>query len=241
MLHVGHFIQTAAFRPFYHNPAGNYGFYRQAYNTLMSINSTFSAQVAAAEAELQKLDPALGALIAVQAPLNRIREGTYFGNLTRSIVSQQISVAASASILKRIQNATALDPDRVFGLTVDELRALGLSRGKAGYIHDLAEHFVQDAAVFDHLDKLPDADVISELVRVKGIGVWTAQMFLMFTLGRPDVFAPDDVGLQRAIKQLYNLPAVPPRAELERLSLVWRPYRTIASWHLWESLKNTPL
>src|SRR4051812_33558427 len=102
-------------------------------------------QIAAAETALAQLDPTLGAIIKRQAPLNRIRKGTYFGNLTRSIVSQQISVAASASILARIQAATDLDPHRVFSLTIDELRPLGLSRSKAGYIHDLAEHFVQDA------------------------------------------------------------------------------------------------
>src|SRR5262249_51818122 len=122
----------------------------------------------------------------------------------------------------------------------EQLRALGLSRSKGSYIHDLAEHFVRDAAVFDHLDRLPDADVIAELTRVKGIGIWTAQMFLMFTLGRLDVFAPDDVGLQRAIVQLYDLPAVPPRAELEALADRWRPYRTVACWHLWQSLDNEP-
>ncbi len=202
------------------------------YNTLM----TTPTQLALAS----KLDPKIGALIAKQSPLNRLRQGTYFGNLARSIVSQQISVAASAAILKRLEVATALDPTRVFAFTPDELRTLGLSRGKAGYIHDLAEHFVKDAAVFDHLERLPDADVITELTRVKGIGVWTAQMFLMFTLGRLDVFAPDDVGLQRAIVRLYGLESVPPKAELERLADTWRPYRTVASWHLWESLANTP-
>jgi DNA-3-methyladenine glycosylase II len=201
---------------------------------------TDPAQISAAELALQKLDPKLAVLISAQAPLNRMRAGTYFGNLVRSIVSQQISVAAAASILARIKAATDLEPARVIALTLDELRALGLSRGKAGYIHDLAEHFVQDAAVFDHLDALPDDQVITELVGVKGIGVWTAQMFLMFTLGRLDVFAPDDVGLQRAIVRLYGMAAVPPRADLEKLAETWRPYRTVASWHLWESLKNTP-
>jgi DNA-3-methyladenine glycosylase II len=205
------------------------------------VMTDFTAQIAAAEAELQKLDPKLGALVARQAPLNRTRnDGPYFGNLVRSIVSQQISVAASAAILKRLVDATGLDPHNVIALSPDELRALGLSRGKAGYIHDLAEHFVKDAAVFDHLEALPDDQVIAELVSVKGIGVWTAQMFLMFTLGRLDVFAPDDVGLQRAIVKLYDLPVVPPKTELAQLSERWRPYRTVASWHLWESLDNAP-
>jgi DNA-3-methyladenine glycosylase II len=201
---------------------------------------TTATRIAAAEAALITQDPQLGAFIQAQAPLNRLRPGTYFGNLVRSIVSQQISVAASRTILGRLSDATGLEPARILVLSPDNLRALGLSRGKAGYIRDLAAHFVEDAAVFDHLDRLDDDEVIAELTRVKGIGVWTAQMFLMFTLGRLDVFAPDDVGLQRAIVRLYDLPDVPPKAELDRLADRWRPYRTVASWHLWESLNNTP-
>jgi DNA-3-methyladenine glycosylase II len=196
--------------------------------------------IAKAEAELPRLDPKLGALIKAQGHLDRLREGPYFSNLTRSIVSQQISVAASASILARVQDATGLDPHKVIALSPEELRSFGLSRGKAGYIQDLAAHFVEDPAIYDHLDQLPDDKVISELVAVKGIGVWTAQMFLMFTLGRLDVFAPDDVGLQRAIVRLYGLPETPRKAGLEALAAVWRPYRTVACWHLWHSLDNTP-
>jgi DNA-3-methyladenine glycosylase II len=197
--------------------------------------------IAKAEAALTRLDPRLGELISAQGPLDRRREGPYFSNLVRSITSQQISVAASAAILGRLTDATGLDPARVLELSPDQLRAIGLSRGKGSYIHDLAEHFVRDAAVFDHLEQLPDDEVVTELVKVKGIGVWTAQMFLMFTLGRLDVFAPDDVGLQRAIVRLYGLDAVPARSELEQLADRWRPYRTVASWHLWESLRNTPV
>jgi DNA-3-methyladenine glycosylase II len=203
--------------------------------------AALTARIAAAEAALAQQDPALGALIHTQAPLNRLREGTYFGNLVRSIVAQQISVAASHAILGRLTAATGLDPERILATSPDDLRALGLSRSKAGYIHDLAAHFVEQPAIFDHLDQLPDAEVIAELTRVKGIGVWTAHMFLMFTLGRLDVFAPDDVGLQRAILRLHHLDKVPPRAELEALADRWRPYRTIAAWHLWESLRNMPV
>jgi DNA-3-methyladenine glycosylase II len=201
---------------------------------------TTDADIQLAEAALTSLDPRLGAIIAANGHLNRVRPGSYFGNLTRSIVGQQISVHAARAILTRLETATSLDPDRVAALTPEELRAIGLSRSKARYIQDLAAHFIQDTAVFDHLDDLPDDQVIAELIRVKGIGVWTAHMFLMFTLGRPDVFAPDDVGLQRAIMRLYGLAAVPPKIELDRLADRWRPYRTVASWHLWESLDNAP-
>lgn len=94
--------------------------------------------------------------------------------------------------------------------------------------------------VFNHLDTLSDDEVITELTKIKGIGVWTAQMFLMFTLVRPDIFAPDDRGLQLAVQRLYALPDVPPRSELEQIATKWAPYRTIASWHLWHSLNNSP-
>jgi len=104
----------------------------------------------------------------------------------------------------------------------------------------LAQHFVANPRVYDHLDQLSDDEVIAELTAIKGIGVWTAQMFLMFTLLRPDVFAPDDIGLQRAMKLLYGWEAIPPKRELEAFAERWRPYRTVASWHLWESLNNTP-
>lgn len=204
------------------------------------MNHPSADKFARAEIELQRLDPILGAVIQAQAPLNRLREGTYFGNLTRSIISQQVSVAAAAAIYGRFEAATGLNPHIVTALTIEELRALGLSRGKAGYIHDLAQHFVADAAVFDHLDTLTNDQVIAELTKVKGIGVWTAQMFLMFTLGRLDVFAPDDGGLQRAVAKLYGLEAVPPKAELIAIADKWRPYRTVASWHLWHSLDNAP-
>jgi DNA-3-methyladenine glycosylase II len=202
---------------------------------------TFSDQIAAAELALRDLDPILGRLIASQAPLGRTPSTTpYFANLARSIVGQQVSVAAASAIFGRFEAATGLDPHKVVTLSPEELRAFGISRGKASYIHDLAEHFVKDAAVFDHLERLPDDEVIAELVAVKGIGVWTAQMFLMFTLARLDVFAPDDVGLQRAIVRVYDLPDVPPRAELISIADRWRPYRTVACWHLWHSLDNAP-
>ncbi|MDF2461189.1 MAG: DNA-3-methyladenine glycosylase [Candidatus Saccharibacteria bacterium] len=202
---------------------------------------TFDDQIAAAELALRDLDPTLGRLIVAQAPLGRTPSTTpYFTNLARSIIGQQVSVAAASAIFGRLQAATGLDPHKVITLSPDELRAYGISRGKAGYIHDLAEHFVKDAAIFDHLERLPDDEVITELVAVKGIGIWTAQMFLMFTLGRLDVFAPDDVGLQRAIVRLYGLPAVPTKAELTAIAERWRPFRTVACWHLWHSLDNAP-
>ena len=133
-----------------------------------------------------------------------------------------------------------MEPANVVALSDEELRAVGLSRQKAGYIRDLAHHFTIDPAIYNHLNELNDEDVIADLTAVKGIGTWTAQMFLMFTLGRPDVFAPDDVGLQRAMMQLYKWGTLPHKKELVLVSEKWRPYRTIACLHLWHSLDAKP-
>ena len=193
-----------------------------------------------AELGLGKIDPIMDALIRRNGPVAREPREGYFTSLCRSIISQQISVKAAAAILGRFEQATNMDATRVLALSEENARAIGLSGQKYKYIHDLAEHFVRDSMVFDHLDTLSDDEVIEELTKVKGIGVWTAQMFLMFTLVRPDVFAPDDRGLQLAVKKLYDLPEVPSRSELETIASKWSPYRTTASYHLWQLLDNAP-
>lgn len=195
-------------------------------------------EIEKAEAQLIKLDPKLGKFIELQRPIVHEPNDDYFFSLCRSIISQQISTAAAAAVFGRFQAATKMKPSVIAKLTDEELRAVGLSRQKAGYLRDLAGHFVDNPKVYNHLNQLTDDEVVNELVRVKGIGNWSAQMFLMFTLVRLDVFAPDDIGLQRAIKQLYGLSAVPKKDKLIELADNWRPYRTVASWHLWRSLSN---
>jgi DNA-3-methyladenine glycosylase II len=198
-------------------------------------------RVAEGERELIRRDPVLGRLIRAQGTAVREPRPDYFYSLARSIIGQQVSVAAAAAIFARLQAATGLEPDRVLGTSEEQLRSLGLSRQKIGYIKDLAAKFAEDPGVYEHLDKLSDEDLIRELTAVRGIGVWTAQMFLMFTLVRLDVFAPDDIGLQRAMQALYGWQKLPPRVEIEAAAEKWRPYRTVAAWHLWQSLKNAPL
>lgn len=198
------------------------------------------ATIQHAEQELVLLDPVLGRLIASQQLRPRTQRGAYFAALCRSIVGQQVSVAAAAAIYGRLEALTGMDPVRVAALSEDEVKAVGLSRGKAGYVRDLAGHFVSDPEVYNHLESQSDEQVIEELTAVKGIGVWTAQMFLMFTLGRPDVFAPDDVGLQKGMMKLYGWELLPPKAELVQVADKWRPWRTVACWHLWQSLDNNP-
>lgn len=194
-----------------------------------------------AELTLRENDPVLGQLIKRQTLAPRPHRTDYFASLCRSIVGQQVSVAAASAIYGRLETATDLKPARVVELRDEEIKAIGLSRQKATYLKDLAAHFVKNPAVYNHLESQTDEQVIAELTAVKGIGTWTAQMFLMFTLARPDVFAPDDVGLQRAILQLYGWGSLPPKKELELFAQKWQPYRTVASLHLWQSLNNNPV
>ncbi len=149
-------------------------------------------------------------------------------------------MASASAIFGRLEVATDLDPASVAALADESARAIGLSRQKTAYVRDLARHFVDNPDLYGHLDQSSDEEVIAELTIIKGIGVWTAQMFLMFTLRRLDVFAPDDIGLQRAMKQLYGWDSVPSRRELEAASDRWRPHRTVASLHLWQSIETTP-
>jgi len=199
-----------------------------------------SIQLSQAETALQKLDPVLGAVIELQKPIVRAPRSDYFFSLCRSIIGQQVSVAAASAIFARFESHTNLKPESVLYLDEGAGKEIGLSRQKLSYLRDLASHFVENPEIYAHLEKASDEEVIADLTKVKGIGVWTAQMFLMFTLLRLDVFAPDDVGLQTAMKRLYNWETLPPRKELEKFAERWQPYRTIACWHLWQSLNTTP-
>lgn len=199
-----------------------------------------TATIRLAEEQLKQLDPVLGKLIVKQTLQPRSLRNDYFASLCRSIVGQQVSVAAASAIFARLEQATSLHPSRVTKLDEVAIKAIGLSKQKAGYIKDLGQHFVDNPAVYNHLENQSDEQVIAELIDVKGIGTWTAQMFLMFTLGRPDIFAPDDAGLQRAMMRLYKWDKLPSKKELEKLADNWRPYRTVACFHLWRSLDNTP-
>jgi DNA-3-methyladenine glycosylase II len=193
-----------------------------------------------AELALKSADPLLGALITSQTIAPPTPGTNYFASLSRSIIGQQVSVAAARAIATRFEERTKMEPAAVAALQEEAIRAIGLSRQKASYIQDLARHFITDPAVYNHLESQSDEQVITELTAVKGIGVWTAQMFLMFTLARPDVFAPDDVGLQRAMMRLYSWEVLPPKKQLVEVAEIWQPYRTVASLHLWQSLDNNP-
>lgn len=163
-----------------------------------------------------------------------------FMMLVRSIIFQQISGAAGATIFGRLQDLVAPDqikPETVAKYGVDDLRAIGISRQKAGYFISLTEMVSSGQVDLKNIGRKSDEDIIAELVQVKGIGVWTAQMFLMFSLGRLDVFPHGDLGIQNGIKKNYPTADPPTKQEMLELARPWQPYSTIASWYLWRSLE----
>ena len=204
----------------------------------------------AAIAHLRKSDKVLRAVIDELGPdgLGDIRRGRattdHYGALLRSIVGQQLSTKAARAIYNRLVDyfgGHTPSPEEVLAADPEEMRAAaGLSHAKVGFLRSLAEHVLGGSLELDRLEELPDDDVIAELVAVKGIGAWSANMFLMFTLERPDVVAVGDLGIRRAVMLRYGLPALPTPAELEQLAEPWRPYRTLACLYLWQSLDAVP-
>jgi DNA-3-methyladenine glycosylase II len=172
------------------------------------------------------------------------RPDDHYGALVRSIVGQQLSTSAARAIYKRLTDrygGRTPTPAEVLADDPDELRAAaGLSRAKVTYLRSLAEHVIDGELELERLDDLPDSDVSAELVAVKGLGQWSADMFLMFHLQRPDVLPVGDLGIRRAIMIRYGLEALPTPAEMERIAAPWRPYRTLACRYLWRSLAATP-
>jgi DNA-3-methyladenine glycosylase II len=205
---------------------------------------------ARAVAHLRDADPVLRELIDGLGPdgLGDVRRGRpptdHYGALVRSIVGQQLSTKAARAIYGRLADrygGRTPSPVEVLEDDPDELRAAaGLSRAKVGFLRSLAEHVIDGSLELERLDELPDDEVIAELVAVKGLGVWTAHMFLMFHLQRPDVVAVGDLGIRRAVMQRYGLDDLPSPAALEALAEPWRPYRTLACLYLWRSLDATP-
>jgi len=203
----------------------------------------------AAEARLAKADPVLGALIAQLGPddPSRGRDGRpsdHYGALLRAIVGQQLSTKAARSIFGRLTErfgGRTPTPRELLDDDPEALRAAaGLSRAKVAYLRSLAEHVLSGELELERLDDLPDEEVSAELVAVKGLGQWTADMFLMFHLNRPDVLPVGDLGIRRAVERAYGLAELPDAAELTRIAEPWRPHRTLACRYLWRSLDNEP-
>ena len=202
-----------------------------------------SASPRAGLAHLRRTDPILGSLIARVGPyrLQQRRVGTHYDALIRSIVYQQLSGKAAGTILRRFCELYPRNrPTAKLVLDTDEalMRGAGLSRQKIGYLRDLSRRVTAGTLPLAHLGRLPDDAIIEHLVQVKGIGKWTAQMFLMFRLGRPDVLPDLDLGIQNAIQKAYGLSSRPTPRDVLRIGEPWRPHATMASWYLWRSLEN---
>lgn len=199
----------------------------------------------AAAAHLQAVDPLL-APVVVSHGLCQLRPHTaYYQALVGEIIGQQLSVKAAASIRKRFEELFGdifPAPEAILRKSVEQLRSVGLSQSKATYIRDLAQHIVDGKVQFDHLDTLSNDEVIQELTDVKGIGEWTAHMFLMFCMGRSDILACGDLGIRNAIAKLYGLPQAPSPTDVMAIADTyrWHPYETVACWYLWASLDNAP-
>ena len=192
--------------------------------------------------ELSRRDAVLAQLVKRYPGVALVSRGAPFSTLVRSIVGQQISVKAADSVWARVSAAMPdLTPGAVLALSVEDLRACGLSARKVEYIVDLAGHFVAGRIRVDAWPARDDAEIIAELTGVRGIGEWTAQMFLIFNLLRPDVLPLDDIGLQKAAATLYFAGQRPSWRQLAELSERWRLWRSVATWYLWRSLDPLPV
>jgi DNA-3-methyladenine glycosylase II len=199
--------------------------------------------LAQAAAYLKKADPILAPLI--DRPANIVPHKNYYQELVESIVSQQLSVKAAATILKRFVAIFGDDfpaPDEVLKKDIEELRGVGLSRQKGSYIQDLALKVIEGEVRFNHLDALTNDEVIAELIKIKGVGLWTVHMFLIFSMGRLDVLPTGDLGIKNGVQKLYGLEKQPTEQEIVEIALKnkWHPYESAASWYVWKSLNNTP-
>lgn len=191
-----------------------------------------------AERHLSRKDPVLKKLIGAIGPCTLQVRPERFASLARSIVSQQISVKAAASILARLEETLLpqqLEPAAVLALSEQQLRSAGLSNAKTRYLRDLADKVHSGLVLLDSLDSLTDEEVIEQLLPVMGIGRWTVQMFLIFSLGRLDVLPVDDLGLRLGIQDRYALKKLPDKKYLTELAAPWQPYRSIATWYFWRS------
>ncbi len=190
-------------------------------------------------------DPTLARLIASYPSPTFKKHDHYYQELVDSIISQQLSIKAARAIETRFKDlfgGAFPSPEQILAKTIEEFRAVGLSRPKARYIQDLAQKIVDGEVVFTTIDDLSNDEIIAELTKVKGIGVWTAHMFLMFSLARPDVLPTGDLGIRNGIAKLYGLDHIPTEREVEIIAEKnnWSPYQSVACHYIWQSLDNVP-
>jgi 3-methyladenine DNA glycosylase/8-oxoguanine DNA glycosylase len=195
-----------------------------------------------AVAHLRKADAVLARIIDSVGPFTmEPRDGSY-RSLARAIFFQQLAGPAARAIMNRVLEALGTDEKRFFGpeqfltATDEQLRSAGLSRQKLSYLRDLSQKFASGELSEEEFAAEDDEEVVRRAASVKGIGRWTAEMFLIFSLGRPDVLPVDDLGVRRGFQQTYGLPELPSPEEMQRIAEPWRPYRSVGTWYMWRSL-----
>lgn len=195
-----------------------------------------------ARRHLRAVDPIIAGVIESVGPARFAprNTGTHFDAVLSSIVSQQLSLRAAATIHGRVRallDEAAPVPAQILSIPDESLRAAGLSTGKTKYVKSLAEHVMSGALPIEDLHVLPDAEIIEKLTEVKGIGRWTAQMFLIFRLGRPDVLPDLDLGIQKGMQRAYHMRKLPSPDRVMKVGAKWKPYRSLAAWYLWRLLE----
>jgi DNA-3-methyladenine glycosylase II len=187
---------------------------------------------------LKKSDPILAAIIARVGPCRMEFGEPQFHSLAEAIVYQQLNGKAAVTIFNRFVALAGepLTPEGILKLSAEQLRGVGLSQQKSSYLRDMAERAQRGQLDFTRLPNLSDEEVIEHLTQVKGVGVWTAHMFLMFTLRRPNVLPTGDFGIRMAMKKHYNKRKIPKPEAMEKIAKRWEPYRSVACWYLWRSL-----
>lgn len=187
---------------------------------------------------LKKSDPVMRGIIERVGPCRMEFGEPVFHSLAEAIVYQQLNGKAAVTIFKRFTALAGepLTPEAIAKLTDEQMRTVGLSKQKSSYLRDMAERAIRGELDFTRLVEMTDEEVIKHLTQVKGVGVWTAHMFLMFTLKRPNVLPTGDFGVQMAIKKHYNKRKLPKPAQMEKIAKPWEPYRSVACWYLWRSL-----
>ncbi len=196
-----------------------------------------------AESHLRASGKRMAALVDTIGPCEITYLPATFESVARSIISQQISIFAARSVYRRLREASAVDgeirPERILRMTQEELRGCGLSSQKVSYLQDLAAKTAAGVVDFRRLPSLSEEEVIAELTQVKGVGLWTAQMFLIFSLRHPDIWPAGDLGIRNGVRKLHGLKKQPTPAETEARGRKWRPYGSIASWYLWRGIEPT--
>src|SRR5579885_3254318 len=205
---------------------------------ILICSPLFDIYMRQAISHLKKCDPVLCAIIERIGPFRMEYGPPEFHSLAEAILYQQLNGKAALTIFNRFAALAGdpLTPAGILKLTNEQMRAVGLSKQKSAYLRDMAERAARGELDFSKLHEMSDEDVIKHLTQVKGVGVWTAQMFLMFTLKRPNVLPTGDFGVQNAIKKHYKKRKLPKPKDMEKIARAWSPYRSIACWYLWRSL-----